>query len=72
MTNQELDEAFTKAQRKWLANNKGVGYSSIQQSYFFWAGSQFGVDVTKQIYNETLGKVETFVGSKSGEVGGGE
>ena len=35
MTDEQLDNAFNEAQEQWLAANKGTGYSSTQQRYFF-------------------------------------
>ena len=42
MNDQEIEQAFQKAQDEWLEENKGVAYNNSQQRYFFFAGAEFG------------------------------
>lgn len=62
MTNQELEQGFIDASKQWdrshPANNPNEFLRNTAARYFFFAGSEFGVSITKEIYSETIGKLE--------------
>lgn len=62
MTDQQLEAAFNEAQAQWLQANHSMPYSDTQQRYFFFEGSQFGLQATADIYRETFGRLEEIVG----------
>lgn len=60
MTNEQLEEGFVAASKQWdkphPANNPDEFLKNTAARYFFFAGSEFGVDITKGIFSETLGQ----------------
>lgn len=60
MTNEQLEKGFIDASKQWdkshPANNPDEFLKSTSARYFFFAGSEFGVAITKEIYNETHGE----------------
>lgn len=74
MTNEELEKGFNNAKEQWNgANVQQVGdeyHLNRIARYFFWAGGQFGVSITKEIYSETIGKPELEACPECGGVNG--
>lgn len=72
MTNEELEKGFVDAQQQWIDANPATAFSSKQQRYFFWAGSQFGVKVTRAIYDESFNRAKgnLDVAAESHQAGG--
>jgi hypothetical protein len=50
MTNEQIEAAFEAARYEWIAKS---GEESDKARYFFFAGSQFGLESTREIYNES-------------------
>lgn len=59
MTNEELEQGLNDAVQRWNQDNVtqvGDDYELHRLvRYFFWAGSTFGVQATKNIYAEAIG-----------------
>lgn len=56
MTDQEMEVAFEKAYLRWQEANPSETINNSDARYFFWAGSEFGLQSAQQIYGELLKK----------------
>lgn len=65
MTNEELERGFDDAREQWNAKNVRQVDDDYElrrlARYFFWAGSTFGVQATKQIYAEGYNRQQEII-----------